>query len=187
MRFRRTPEADVSSTPCPPTQCARRGHSCRDRAIVHSSVLHQLLVAARYALEECDVSETGLFLEHWTNIDPERMARYETMYQWSAAAEAFYTPAEIGEGQAVADFGCGPGHTAIEFACRVGASGHVHALDINAEFIKRTQARAEGSGSRRPYHHPFAYVRALAVGGRHPRPNHRPQHDYLRSQSSGYV
>jgi SAM-dependent methyltransferase len=146
MRFRRTPEADVSSTPCPPTQCARRGHSCRDRAIVHSSVLHQLLVAARYALEECDVSETGLFLEHWTNIDPERMARYETMYQWSAAAEAFYTPAEIGEGQAVADFGCGPGHTAIEFACRVGASGHVHALDINAEFIKRTQARAEAAG-----------------------------------------
>ena len=27
-------------------------------------------------------------------------------------------------------FGCGPGHTAIEFACRVGASGHVHALDV---------------------------------------------------------
>jgi ubiquinone/menaquinone biosynthesis C-methylase UbiE len=83
---------------------------------------------------------------HWTNIDPERLARYETMYQWSAAAEAFYTAAEIGEGQAVADFGCGPGHTAIEFACRVGASGHVHALDVNAEFIKRTQARAEAAG-----------------------------------------
>jgi ubiquinone/menaquinone biosynthesis C-methylase UbiE len=103
-------------------------------------------VTARYALGEGDVSETGLFLEHWTNIDSERLARYETMYQWSAAAEAFYTAAEIGEGQAVADFGCGPGHTAIEFACRVGASGHVHALDVNAEFIKRTQARAEAAG-----------------------------------------
>jgi hypothetical protein len=48
-------------------------------------------------LGERNVSETGLFLEHWTNIDPERLARYETMYRWSAAAEAFYTAAEIGE------------------------------------------------------------------------------------------
>jgi len=92
------------------------------------------------------MSETRPFLEHWINIDPERLARYETMYQWSAAAEAFYAPAEIGAGQVVADFGCGPGHTAIEFARRVGGSGHVHALDINAEFIKRTRTRAEAAG-----------------------------------------
>lgn len=88
----------------------------------------------------------GTGQDHWINIDPERMARYETMYQWSDAAEAFYAPAEIGEGQAVADFGCGPGHTAVEFARRVGPSGHVHALDINAEFISRTRARAEEAG-----------------------------------------
>src|SRR5262249_13192617 len=31
-----------------------------------------------------------LFLEHWINIDAERMALYETMFQWSAAADAFY-------------------------------------------------------------------------------------------------
>jgi ubiquinone/menaquinone biosynthesis C-methylase UbiE len=68
------------------------------------------------------------------------------MYQWSDAAEAFYAPAKIGAGQVVVDFGCGPGHTAVEFAQRVGAAGHVHALDINAEFIKRTQARAEAMG-----------------------------------------
>jgi ubiquinone/menaquinone biosynthesis C-methylase UbiE len=92
------------------------------------------------------MAETRAFLEHWTDIDPERLARYETMYQWSAAAEAFYAPAEIGPGQIVADFGCGPGHTAIEFARRVGGSGHVHALDINAEFIERTRARAATAG-----------------------------------------
>lgn len=91
-------------------------------------------------------SETPLFLKHWIDIDPERLARYETMYQWSAAAEAFYAPAEIRTGQVVVDFGCGPGYTAIEFARRVGATGHVHALDVNAEFIKRTQARAEAAG-----------------------------------------
>jgi SAM-dependent methyltransferase len=90
-------------------------------------------------------SQTPLFLEHWINIDPERLARYETMYEWSEAAETFYAPAEIRAGQVVADFGCGPGHTAVELARRVGASGHVHALDVNAEFIKRTRARAEAA------------------------------------------
>jgi hypothetical protein len=33
------------------------------------------------------------FQEHWLNIDPERMERYETMYQWNPSTEAFYTPA----------------------------------------------------------------------------------------------
>ena len=46
----------------------------------------------------------------------------------------------------MADFGCGPGHAATEFARKVGPSGHVHALDVNAEFIARTQARAEAAG-----------------------------------------
>src|SRR4029453_18490623 len=80
------------------------------------------------------------------NIDPERLARYETMYQWSAAAEDFYAPADIRTGHFVVDFGCGPGHSAIELARRVGPTGHVLALDVNAEFIKRTQARAEAAG-----------------------------------------
>jgi len=96
--------------------------------------------------EKRDVPDPESFLEHWTNIDAERMTRYETMYQWSAAAEAFYEAADIGEGQVVADFGCGPGHTAVEFARRVGPHGHVHALDINAEFIERTRQRAASAG-----------------------------------------
>jgi ubiquinone/menaquinone biosynthesis C-methylase UbiE len=85
-------------------------------------------------------------MDHWTDIDPERLARYETMYQWSSAAEAFYAPADIRAGQVVVDFGCGPGYAAIEFARRVGATGRVLALDVNAEFIKRTQKRAEAAG-----------------------------------------
>jgi ubiquinone/menaquinone biosynthesis C-methylase UbiE len=92
------------------------------------------------------MTDTGLFMDHWVDIDPERMARYETMYEWSSAAETFYAPADIGAGQTVADFGCGPGHTAIEFAKRVGPSGHVHALDIKAEFVARAQERAEKAG-----------------------------------------
>jgi ubiquinone/menaquinone biosynthesis C-methylase UbiE len=91
-------------------------------------------------------SETGHFLKHWVSIDAERLARYETMYQWSAAAEAFYAPAAIGAGQTVADFGCGPGHAAIEFARRVGPTGHVHSLDVNAEFIAGTRVKAAAAG-----------------------------------------
>ena len=86
------------------------------------------------------------FQHHWVNIDGERMERYETMYQWNPATEIFYAPARIGPGQVIADFGCGPGHAAIEFARRVGPSGHVHALDINAEFTRRTRARAQHNG-----------------------------------------
>lgn len=86
------------------------------------------------------------FQQHWLDIDPERLERYETMFQWNPATEVFYAPAKIGPGQVVVDFGCGPGHAAIEFAKRVGPAGHVHALDINAEFVKRARARAETQG-----------------------------------------
>jgi len=73
------------------------------------------------------------------------MERYETMYRWNPATEMFYTPAKIGAGHIIGDFGCGPGHSAIEFAKRVGPSGHVHAFDINAEFIRRATERAKSS------------------------------------------
>ncbi|MDX1486618.1 MAG: methyltransferase domain-containing protein [Acidiferrobacterales bacterium] len=74
------------------------------------------------------------------------MERYETMYQWNPASEVFYTSARIGSGLAVGDFGCGPGHAAIEFAKRVGETGHIHAFDINTEFVRRARARADRNG-----------------------------------------
>lgn len=92
------------------------------------------------------MSSTRGFQDHWLNIDPERMERYETMFQWNPATEAFYAPAKISQGHVVADFGCGPGHAAIEFAKWVGPAGHVHALDINAEFISRARSRADAQG-----------------------------------------
>ncbi len=86
------------------------------------------------------------FQRHWVDIDPERMERYEDMFRWNPATEHFYDAAKIGAGQVIADFGCGPGHAAIEFGKRTGAGGHVHALDINEEFIKRTRKRASENG-----------------------------------------
>jgi ubiquinone/menaquinone biosynthesis C-methylase UbiE len=84
-----------------------------------------------------------MFGNHWLNIDAERMERYETMLRWNPATEHFYAAAMIGEGHQIADFGCGPGHAAIEFAKWVGPRGHVHALDINEEFVRRTRIRAD--------------------------------------------
>lgn len=89
---------------------------------------------------------TQLFKDHWLNIDPQRMESYEEMYRWNPATEIFYSAADIRPGLVVCDFGCGPGHASIEFARRVEETGHVHALDINAEFIRRTRERAARHG-----------------------------------------
>ncbi|MFY0691774.1 MAG: methyltransferase domain-containing protein [Paracoccaceae bacterium] len=72
---------------------------------------------------------------HWREIDPVRMSAYKDGFQWDDAADALYTPAMISAGQTVADFGCGPGKIAVELARRVGRDGHVHAIDINSDFL----------------------------------------------------
>lgn len=90
------------------------------------------------------------YKDHWINIDGDRRDRYQRMFQWNPASLVLYESAEISPGHVVGDFGCGPGHTAVEIAKWVGCDGHVHALDINAEFVVQTQdnARAAGLGDR---------------------------------------
>ena len=84
--------------------------------------------------------------EHWINIDPERFDRYQRMFQWNPASSALYEPADIRPGHIVAEFGCGPGHTAVEIAKWVGPDGHVHALDINADFVAQARKNADAAG-----------------------------------------
>lgn len=86
------------------------------------------------------------YKDHWVEIEPARLDRYEAMFKWSPAVEVLLAPAGIAPGQIVADFGCGPGFVAVELARRVGADGHVHAFDINADFIARTRDRAASEG-----------------------------------------
>jgi ubiquinone/menaquinone biosynthesis C-methylase UbiE len=88
----------------------------------------------------------SFYRDHWVEVEPERMERYAAMFQWRENQEALIAPAQIGEGHVVADYGCGPGGLAIELARRVGASGKVVALDINREFLERTQALASTEG-----------------------------------------
>src|SRR5262249_17816579 len=67
------------------------------------------------------------------------------MFQWNPASP-LYEPADIRAGHIAGDFGSGPGYTAIEIAKWVGPSGHVHAMDINPEFVSRTRKNANVAG-----------------------------------------
>jgi len=92
------------------------------------------------------VAGNPFYKDHWIDIDQGRLDRYERMFQWNPASSALYEPADIRAGHIVADFGCGPGYTAIEIAKWVGPSGHVHALDINSDFISRSRKNANAAG-----------------------------------------
>jgi ubiquinone/menaquinone biosynthesis C-methylase UbiE len=95
------------------------------------------------------------FHDHWREIEPERLDRYELIFAWRPEQEALLAPAGIREGQTVLDFGSASGQLALELARRVGASGHVHGADINAEFVARARERAEAAGlaDRLTFHH----------------------------------
>jgi ubiquinone/menaquinone biosynthesis C-methylase UbiE len=88
----------------------------------------------------------SFYRDHWLSITPEQLARYEALFAWDPDSAPLYAGAAIEAGQVVADFGCGPGHMAIELAAWVGPQGHVHAFDINADFVARARAKAEAAG-----------------------------------------
>ena len=103
-------------------------------------------------MTNCDIDKGAavprhpFYKEHWLNIEPERLDRYQSMFQWNPASSALYETADIRPGHIVAEFGCGPGYTAIEIANWVGPDGHVHALDINADFVAQTRKNADAAG-----------------------------------------
>jgi len=92
------------------------------------------------------MNEASYYRDHWVSVEPERLDAYEELFRWRPQLEPLLAPAALAPGLVVADYGCGPGHLAVELARRVGATGHVHALDLNAEFVRRTRARAEAEG-----------------------------------------
>ena len=86
------------------------------------------------------------YKEHWVDIEPAQLDRYQRMFQRNPASSALYEPADIRPGNIVAELGCGPGYTAVEIAKWVGADGHVHALDINADFVAQARKNADAAG-----------------------------------------
>jgi ubiquinone/menaquinone biosynthesis C-methylase UbiE len=92
------------------------------------------------------MSDAPFYKDHWVNIEQERLDHYSTMFEWSPASRLLYEPANIRTGHVVAEFGCGPGHTAVEIAKWVGPKGHVHALDINSAFVEQVKGNAKKAG-----------------------------------------
>ena len=81
------------------------------------------------------------------------MERYETMFRWDPAIEHFHGAALIGKGHQIADFGCGTGQAAIEFANWVGPMRHVHASATNEEYVRRARVRADQQAVGAPITH----------------------------------
>jgi len=83
----------------------------------------------------------NFFTDHWKEIEPERIARYEEMFVWHDAQRLLIEPADIQAGHRVLDVGAGPGFFASGLAQIVGPSGSVDGVDINREFIERASTR----------------------------------------------
>lgn len=86
------------------------------------------------------------YKSHWAAIEPERLARYERMFQWRPDMASLLDRMQLAAGMRALDFGCGPGFVAEAMAARVGAGGHVVGVDLNATFLERARQRAVASG-----------------------------------------
>ena len=76
--------------------------------------------------------------------DPEERRRLETQHRlWAPWAHDLWDRAGFGPGDRVLDLGCGPGFAALELSDRVGAEGHVLAIDESARFIGALTQEAE--------------------------------------------
>ena len=92
------------------------------------------------------MSEASYYRDHWVTVEPERLDAYEEMFRWRPQLEPLLAPARLEPGLTVVDYGCGPGHLAVELARRVGPRGRVLALDLNREFLRRSTERAAAEG-----------------------------------------
>ena len=79
------------------------------------------------------------YTDHWQTIEPERLDRYEQMFQFRPELEPFVDALALTGKTSVLDFGCGPGFMAEEIASRTTAQ--VFGVDLNKEFMSRAQAR----------------------------------------------
>ncbi len=82
----------------------------------------------------------------WIDIPDDRMKRFEAMFRWNQDTSHYYDGARLGPGLDVLDFGCGPGHQAIEFVKRTSPDGHIFAADVNEGFLASARRKADESG-----------------------------------------
>ncbi len=81
----------------------------------------------------------SFYTDHWREIEPERLERYERMFQYRDDQAALLNPLDLAGAGRVLDFGCGPGFMAEEIASRVDVD--VVGADLNEDFVARANAR----------------------------------------------
>ena len=79
------------------------------------------------------------YTDHWKEIEPERLSRYETMFQYRVEQAPLLEPLNLESAKRVLDFGCGPGFMVEEIASRI--QGEAVGADLNSDFIERAIAR----------------------------------------------
>ena len=83
------------------------------------------------------------YKQHWVDIDSDR---HSCVRQDPRVSSGDGTVAASARAQsrvcACSNVGSGPGHTTFELARRVAPGGKVTGVDINAEFVERSGARA---------------------------------------------
>ena len=90
------------------------------------------------------MDENTFYTDHWRDIEDERVARYERMFQWRDGHAAMLEPLDLGAGSRVLDYGCGPGAVVLGMAGMVGPGGRAYGVDLNARFVADATRRAEG-------------------------------------------
>jgi ubiquinone/menaquinone biosynthesis C-methylase UbiE len=75
------------------------------------------------------------YRSHWVNIDAQRLATYDEMFQWTPLHDALIQDLPLDEFECSVDYGCGPGWVSLELADRMGDGSRVVACDINQEFL----------------------------------------------------
>ncbi len=91
------------------------------------------------------------YKQHWIDIDAGRHAAYDQILAYHPALEPLIKALDLKPGLKVLDVGSGPGHTTLELARRVGLSGKVTGVDINAEFVALAGKRAKDAGLKADY------------------------------------
>jgi ubiquinone/menaquinone biosynthesis C-methylase UbiE len=92
------------------------------------------------------MTTTNYYRDHWIDIDEERLAAYQQLFQWHPSMEPLLTAADISDGHTIVDYGCGPGGLAIELVRRAGSSGHVHGVDLNETFVAQAREALDKAG-----------------------------------------
>jgi ubiquinone/menaquinone biosynthesis C-methylase UbiE len=82
------------------------------------------------------------YKQHWIEIEAERHQAYDQILAYHPALEPLIRPINLAPGLKVLDVGSGPGYTTMELARRVGSSGSIVGVDLNADFVAAASGRA---------------------------------------------